>query len=104
MKGFPEKWCSWIQSFVSKGSVGVKVNDDIGKIFQTKKGLRQGDPLSPLLFNLVADMLAILIARAREDGQISGLIPHLIDDGLSVLQYVDDTIIFMDDTIPHTMD
>ena len=87
MKGFPEKWCSWIQSFVSKGSVGVKVNDDIGKIFQTKKGLRQGDPLSPLMFNLVADMLAILIARAREDGQISGLIPHLIDDGLSVLQF-----------------
>ena len=85
MKGFPEKWCSWIQSFVSKGSVGVKVNDDIGKKFQTKKGLRQGDPLSPLLFNLVADMLAILIARAREDGQISGLIPHLIDDGLSIL-------------------
>jgi len=99
MKGFPEKWCSWIQSFVSKGSVGVKVNDDIGKNFQTKKGLRQGDPLSPLLFNLVADMLAILIARAREDGQISGLIPHLIDDGLSVLQYADDTIIFMDDNI-----
>jgi len=65
--------------------VGVKVNDDIGKCFQTKKGMRQGDPLSPLLFNLVADMLAILIARAREDGQISGLIPHLIDDGLSVL-------------------
>ena len=85
MKGFPEKWCSWIQSFVSKGSVGVKVNDDIGKNFQTKKGLRQGDPLSPLLINLVVDMLAILIARAREDGQISGLIPHLIDDGLSVL-------------------
>jgi len=41
MKGFPEKWCAWIESFVSKGSVGVKVNDDIGKIFQTKKGLRQ---------------------------------------------------------------
>ena len=44
-------------------------------------------------------MLAILIARAREDGQISGLIPHLIDDGLSVLQYADDTIIFMDHDI-----
>ena len=94
MKGFLEKWCSWIQSFVSKGSVGVKVSDDIGKKFQTKKGLRQGDPLSPLLINLVVDMLAILIARAREDGQISGLIPHLIDDGLSVLQCADDMIIY----------
>ena len=61
MKGFPEKWCSWIESFVSKGSVGVKVNDNIGNFFQTKKELRQGDPLSPLLFNLVADMLAVMI-------------------------------------------
>ena len=51
--------------------MGVKVNDDIGKFFQTKKGLRQGDSLSPLLFNLVADMLAILIARAREDQALS---------------------------------
>ena len=84
MKGFPEKLCSWIESFVKKGSVGIKVNDDIGKYFQTRKGLSQGDPLSPLLFNLVADMLAIMIARAKQDGQISGLIPYLIDDGISI--------------------
>jgi len=47
MKGFPDKWCKWIETFVSRGSVGIKVNDDVGKFFQTKKGLRQGDPLSP---------------------------------------------------------
>jgi len=41
-------------------------------------------------------MLAILIARAKEDGQIDGLIPHLVDGGVSILQYADDTIIFMD--------
>ena len=66
MKGFPDKWCKWIETFVSRGSVGIKVNDDIGNFFQTKKGLRQGDPLSPLLFNLVADMLAIMIAWAKQ--------------------------------------
>jgi len=65
MKGFTEKWCKWIESFVSKGSVGIKVNDDVGRFFQTKKGLRQGAPLSPLLFNLVGDMLATLIERAK---------------------------------------
>ena len=94
MKGFPDKWCKWIETFVSRGSVGIKVNDDVGKFFQTKKGLRQGDPLSPLLLNLVADMLAIMIARVKQAGQVSGLIPHLIDDGISILQYADDTIIF----------
>ena len=52
---------------VSGGSVGVKINDDIGNFFQTKTGLRQGDPLSPVLFNVVADMLAVLISRAREN-------------------------------------
>jgi hypothetical protein len=41
-------------------------------------------------------MLAILIKRAKSDGQIEGVIPHLVNDGLSILQYVDDTILFLD--------
>jgi len=40
-------------------------------------------------------MLALLIARAKQAGQVEGVIPHLIDDGLSILQYADDTVIFM---------
>ena len=99
MKGFDPKWCAWINEFITKGSVGIRVNDAIGHYFQTRKGLRQGDPLSPLLFNIVADMLAILIARAEEDGQVDGLIPHLVDGGISILQFADDTIIFMDHNI-----
>jgi hypothetical protein len=96
MKGFDQKWCDLITNFVEGGSVGVKVNDDIGHYFQTKKGLRQGDPLSPLLFNIIVDMLAILIARAKEDGQVGSLIPHLVEGGVSILQYADDTILFME--------
>jgi hypothetical protein len=76
--------------------VGIRVNDVIGHYFQTKKGLRQGDPLSPIFLNIVADMLAILIAREKEDGQVAGLIPHLVDGGVSILQYADDTILFME--------
>jgi len=74
----------------------IKVNDEIGPYFQTKRGLRQGDPMSPILFNIVADMLALLIKRAKADDQIRGVIPHLVDNGLSILQYADDTIIFLD--------
>jgi hypothetical protein len=43
-----------------------------------------------------ADMLALIIKRAKADGQKSGVIPHLVDDDLSILQYDDDTIIFLD--------
>jgi hypothetical protein len=80
MKGFSTKWISWIKSFVTGGSVAINVNEDVGHFFQTRKGLRQGDPLSPILFNLVTDMLAILIKGAKEDGKISGVVSHVVDD------------------------
>lgn len=95
MKGFSHKWCSWVEKFTQGGNVSIKVNDQVGNYFQSKKGLRQGDPMSPVLFNIVVDMLAILIARAKNADRVEGVIPHLIQDGLSILQYADDTVIFM---------
>ena len=83
-------------NFISGSSVAINVNNEVGHFFQTKKGLRQGDPLSPFLFNIAADMLAILIKRVNKDGQISGVVPHLVDGGLSVLQYADNTVFFME--------
>jgi len=44
MKGFGSLWCKWIENFVSQGSVGIKVNDDLGQYFRTYEGLRQGTP------------------------------------------------------------
>jgi hypothetical protein len=44
-------------------------------------------------------MLAILIKRSRDDGQINGVVPHLVDGGLSSLQYADDTILFMENDL-----
>jgi hypothetical protein len=41
-------------------------------------------------------MLAILIKRAKVEGQFEGVILHLVDEGLSILQYANDTIIFME--------
>jgi hypothetical protein len=52
--------------------------------------------LSPLLFNLVANMLALLINWAKEDGQNRGLVQHLVDGGIFILQHADDTILVME--------
>jgi hypothetical protein len=40
MKDFSSKWCSWIKQVVTKGNVGIKVNNNIGQNFQTKKGVK----------------------------------------------------------------
>jgi hypothetical protein len=77
MKGFYQQWCAWAENFVTGGSVGIKINDDIGHYFHTHKGLRQGDAMSPILFNIVADMLSVLIKRAKDDDQIKGAIIFL---------------------------
>jgi hypothetical protein len=94
MKGFSSQWCQWIDSITQGGHVGIKINDQVGPNFQTKKGLRQGDPLSPLLFNIVVDMLTILVNRAKNEDQINGVVP--VDDSSSILQYADDTITFLE--------
>lgn len=73
----------------------------MGHYFQTKKGLRQGDPLSLILFNLVVDMLAILFERAKNSVDFKGVIPHLVEGGLSILQYADNTILFMEHNLDH---
>jgi hypothetical protein len=52
-----------------------------------------------MLFNIVADMLSIMIERAKSDGLIEGVILHLVDGGLSILQYADDTILSMEHDI-----
>ncbi|WVZ81474.1 LOW QUALITY PROTEIN: hypothetical protein U9M48_028848, partial [Paspalum notatum var. saurae] len=41
-------------------------------------------------------MLAIMINRAKDAVQIEGLIPHRVEDGLSILQYAGDTIVFLE--------
>jgi hypothetical protein len=41
-------------------------------------------------------MLAIMIERAKSNDQIEGVVPHLIDGGILILQYADDIIMFME--------
>ena len=67
-------------------------------IFRLGKGL-DWEICSPILFNLVADMLATLVDRAKTNGQFKGLVPNLVDEGLSILQYVDDTILLMENNV-----
>jgi len=73
--------------------VSVKTNDKIGAYIKSYKGVRQGDPMSPVLFNLVADCLTRMVNKAQQNSLFTGLIEHIIPHGVAILQYADDTII-----------
>lgn len=95
-RGFCPTWISWIQKLSRGGSVGVTLNGEDSRFFTTGKGLRQGDPISPILFNLVGDVLTKMLEKAAEKNLIKGLLTDIRDKGITSLQYADDTILFSD--------
>jgi hypothetical protein len=96
VRGFNSTWCGWIEKILHNGIVAVKVNGHLGPYFQSYKEVRQGDPLSPFLFNVVADCLTHMVMQAQQHSLISGLISHLIPNGVAILQFIDDTIMCLE--------
>ena len=77
----------------------VLINGTPTGFFNSLRGIRQGDPLSPLLFLLVIEVLSRLLKRIEEGGFICGFqLGASLGDSLDVshLLYVDDTILFCD--------
>jgi hypothetical protein len=52
-RGFNPLWCSWVRQSVHNGTMSVKINKEARPYFQSAKGVRQGDLMAPLLFNMV---------------------------------------------------
>jgi hypothetical protein len=67
-KNFPLKWRQWVQDILTSSQTAVLLIDTPGKWINCKKGLRQGNPLLPYLFILVADVLQQLITAASTNG------------------------------------
>jgi hypothetical protein len=83
---------------VSGGQTAININGEVGPYFRNARGVRQGDPLSPLLFDFMVDALAAMISRASHAGHLCGVVRHLIPGGVTHLQYADDTMILIDPT------
>ncbi|GKV46080.1 hypothetical protein SLEP1_g53092 [Rubroshorea leprosula] len=87
------KWRSWIKECLRSASISVLINGCPSRQFGMTKGLRQGDPLSPLLFLIVAEGLNGLISEAVKQGLFEGVKIGNGELKLAHLQFADDTLI-----------
>ena len=99
--GFGWKWVRWIKWCITTASFFVIVNGSPTEFFNSSKGLRQGDPLSPYLFVLGMEVFLILVDKAAVEGLISGY-KFMDRSGEEVqvthLLFANDTLVFCWDT------
>ncbi|KAG8080917.1 hypothetical protein GUJ93_ZPchr0007g5624 [Zizania palustris] len=93
--GFPSKWVNWTRAVLSSAHSAVLLNGLPGKFFHCKRGVRQGDLLSPLLFVIVADLLQHITNQATRLGFIKAPICHPASNDFPIIQYADDTMVFL---------
>jgi hypothetical protein len=82
-----------------RGSLCVSINDENSNFFKPCKGLRLGYPLSPLLFNLIADVFTKILDKASKAQLIGGLLPGVREGGIISLQYAGDTLLFLENNL-----
>lgn len=93
--GFHIDFIIWIMSCITTVSFAILINGDASHFFHAEWGLKQGCPLSPLLFLLVVEGLSRFLKKANTDGEFRGI---QISPGLAIthLLSVDDIFIFFD--------
>jgi hypothetical protein len=90
--GFGIQMSNWIMSCVTSSSFAVLLNGEATDFFRSGRGLRQGCPLSPLLFILVMEGLSLLLKNSIVEGNLTGIkVSRLIK--ILHLLFVDDVII-----------
>ncbi|XP_026378108.1 uncharacterized protein LOC113272494 [Papaver somniferum] len=95
--GFGFTWRNWICSCISHAHFSVLVNGVPGANFRSSRGLRLGDPLYPFLFTIVMEGFCRMIAKAEENGRLSGFKVTLVGPVVSHLLFADDTLLFSAD-------
>ncbi|KAM0824886.1 hypothetical protein ACQ4PT_069905 [Festuca glaucescens] len=96
-RGFGPRWLRWIALLLRTASTCVMVNGCGGGAFRHGRGLRQGDPISPLLFVIAMDVLSAMLRVADRAGVLSDLTPLGLKSRVSL--YADDVVIFAKATV-----
>ena len=92
--GFNNTFCIWIESIINLEYLSISINGTQHGYFHCTRGVRQGDPLSPLLFCLAKDVLSRSISKLVEEGKIELITGTRHEKVPSHILYADDIMLF----------
>ena len=69
-KGFASRVIHHLMQLVSGGQTAISINGEVRPFFRNKRGVSQGDPSSPIIFNFMADALARMLDADKASGHI----------------------------------
>lgn len=94
----PQQFISWIRTCICSPSFSVSINGVSSGYFKGKTGLRQGDPLSPILFVMMMNVLSLMLNKAANAGSFAYHhdCSHL---QLTHLCFADDLLIFLEGSV-----
>ncbi|XP_078173283.1 uncharacterized protein LOC144567103 [Carex rostrata] len=92
-RGFPPRWIRWMAEIRSTSTSTVRINGMNSAPFKHRRGLRQGDPLSPMLFDLAVDVFQCMINATNQ--LLQAPLSNRIPEPILALQYADDTAVLM---------
>ena len=90
---FGPSFINWIKLFRNGAETCILQNGFLSDFFKLSRGCRQGDPISPYIFILCAEILGSMI---RKNNMIEGI--TLGEKQYKLSQYADDTQIFLNGT------
>jgi mannosylglycoprotein endo-beta-mannosidase len=91
--GFGQIWCDIISGLLISSSTHVLLNGSPGQKISYQRGLRQGDPLSPMIFMLIMDVFGYMFKKASEENLLEPLARRALNNRVSL--YADDVVIFL---------
>lgn len=89
-RGFDEQLVRWIRECIVTTTYRVVVNGERSTVIRSTRGIRQGDPLSPYVFILLADVLSRNIEQETQVGRLKGVVLRRRCPELHHMFFVDD--------------
>ncbi|GKU92629.1 hypothetical protein SLEP1_g6336 [Rubroshorea leprosula] len=93
--GFPPLFINWLVACITTPKLSVVFNGNLVGYFPGKKGIKQGDPLSPYIFVICMEILSRMLNKAATEGQLA-YHPKCAKVKLTHLCFADYLIIFTD--------